>query len=232
MNPIIIDIVLILILAIFVIVNMVRGFFKQIFKLAVGIGAILIAYFFCDNLANLLNEKWGVLTKLSSTIMGWFGNGAEYLETATSESIRTAVSANGLPEFIAEMASESLAGAAGGAVLSVGALISEAFAKTILIVLCFIALHIVSKLLLSIVAFILNKVVELPVVSSINRILGLVLGLIKGILVVSVLICVINVIPSGFFMTLNDAISQSLIGGFMQSHNIFTILVSWIASKF
>ena len=45
------DIVCLSIIAIFGITNMAKGFFKQIFKVVCVLGALVLAYFFCDEAA-------------------------------------------------------------------------------------------------------------------------------------------------------------------------------------
>ena len=233
----IVDLVCLGLILVFVVFGLIRGFFKRVFKIAVTIGALLIAYFFCDNLLNLLESQFGLLTKLTDKIIGLdlFKIPSEVIQGNLSESIIAAVESMGLPEFIAEAAlnsAASLESSIGNSIEGVTLHISTILSRYILIGASFVALLIVSKLILSIIAAILTKIIELPVISSIDKLLGAIMGLIKGFLVVTVLVYLVSVIPGGIFDDLRQLLSTATFGKFLQENNLFELIISAVVAKF
>ena len=221
------------ILAVFVITSLIKGFFKQIFKIAVTIGAFLIAYFFCDNLSNFLENKFQLLTKLSDKIVTLFDVPAEALKGNIEETIVSAVESMNLPQFIAEAAVKSLGSLSNtidNSIIGVQTHIAGTLANYILIGASFIGLLIVSRLLLSIVSMILSKLVELPIIKSIDKILGGVMGLFGGFVVLTVLIYLISVIHGDLFNTVRE--SNSFMYEFLHKYNFIEAIISAIVSKF
>ena len=138
-----------------------------------------------------------------------------------------------LPQFIAEAAVKSLGSLSNtidNSIIGVQTHIAGTLANYILIGASFIGLLIVSRLLLSIVSMILSKVVELPIIKSIDKILGGVMGLIGGFVVLTVLIYLISVIPGDLFNTVRE--SNSFMYEFLHKYNFIEAIISAIVSKF
>ncbi len=233
----IVDLVCLALILAFVITGLIRGFFKRVFKIAVTIGALLIAYFFCDNLVNLLEDQFQLLTKLTDKIVGLdlFKIPADVIKGSLSESIKAAVESMGLPQFIAEAAQSSAASletSIGNSIEGITLHISTVLSRYILIGASFVALHIVSKLILSVVAIILTKIIELPIINGVDKLLGAIMGLIKGFLVLTVVIYLISVIPGGIFEDLRQMLSTATFGGFLQEHNLFEAIISAVVARF
>lgn len=238
MEPgLIIDLVCLAIILAFVVVGLIRGFFKRVFKIAVSIGALLIAYFFCDNLVNLLESQFGLLTKFSEKIVSLdlFNVPAEVLKGDLTQSIAAAVESMNLPEFIAEAAKgfvDSLGQNLDNSLENVTTTISTVLSQYALIGASFVVLLLVSKLILSIAAIILTKIVELPVINGVDKLLGAIMGLIKGFLIVTVVIYLISVIPGDLFDDLRYMLSTATLGGFLQENNLLEAIISAIVAKF
>lgn len=231
----IIDIACLVILAAFIITNVIRGFFKRIFKFAVGIGAILIAYFFCDNLVNILESQFQILTKLSAKVVDLFDIPADVIQGNITETIKNAVESLNLPEFIAEAALNSLDSLELGlenSIQDVSLHISTVLTRYLLIGASFLVLYIISRLILALVVLILNKIVELPVISGVDKILGGVIGLIEGFLALTVIVYILSIIPGDAFESIRIMVSESALGGFFQRNNVLEAIVSAIVSKF
>lgn len=75
-----------------------------------------------------------------------------------------------------------------------------------------IILFIVLKIVFSIVISILNKIANLPIISVVNKLGGLILGACNGILVSYMLIVLINWVPLEFFSQIRMDVKDSLLG--------------------
>jgi len=85
-------------------------------------------------------------------------------------------------------------------------------AGRIINVLAIIILFIVFKIICALIIIILNKVAELPIICVANKLGGLVLGAVNGILVVYLLILLINWIPLESLKLVRDGVYSSFLG--------------------
>lgn len=233
-SGVITDIVILLIITLFALICCIRGFSKQLMGLVVTIGSIVIAYVFCDKLLLLLDKNFDLTLKLSEKIYGAFGDKLALQLEPTIENIHDAIISAGLPEFVANYAKSALESAT-GEYATIGNFLAQIVAHHILSAACFFGLWLISKLVLTIVKIILSKlIVNIPLVRSVDRILGLVLGVIKAAALIYLLIYVIDILPKsiGIINTLSSAIEQSVVGVFFKQHNLFAMLVSSIMNSF
>lgn len=86
-------------------------------------------------------------------------------------------------------------------------------------VLAFIILFIVLKLVLYFVVLILNKIANLPILSMVNRIGGLVLGAFEGILIIYIVMIIVNWLP----ITANTSINKKLSNSFLCSTIMYCV---------
>ena len=222
------------ILLIFFIVGLVRGFISQFFGLIGSIAAFILARLWFGVVVRFLNGTFGVADKLAATISSGLGT-AEWLKLSINEeTIRNACTQMSLPEFIADFVVKQAVNA-GGAYANLGEYISAALANLIVSGITYIVLYLVLKLLIFLLKKLLEKLVSLPGLNGINRILGCLLGLLKGLIAVYVLLFFISIIPVGgsenFITSVKTAVEQSKITAFLAEKNLFALLVSWVAAK-
>lgn len=222
------DIVLVALLLIFVIIGFCRGFVKQIFGLLSSIIAFLVAYFLCAPLANMLNSTFGWTDSLANSISGIFTGNEIFTMKLSAQNIQTAITQAGLPQFVADIAVNSLGSVI--ADLSIAEYLSALMAKYIMIAGCYAVLWIVARLLLTVVKHILLKIVSLPVLNSINRILGLFVGLLEGVILVYVVIFIIGIIPNTSFLgVVQTGIAQSAFANFISGSGMGQWIVNLIS---
>lgn len=230
-NTLIVDIAFLVILAIFLIVGLCKGFVKQIFGALSSVIALVAAYFLCAYLVKFLEQQFGLLTKLAEAIGSQIGTTGVAGEPASKEAIEKAVSEFGLPAFIADYAKAQLGTDTS---LKIYQLFGNILGNLVLSAGCFIVLYIVFRLVLVLLCKLLQSVVKAPGLNALDRVLGMLLSLVKGVLVLYVIIFVVDVIPvnEGFIATVKAAISESTVGSFLQNHNLFSMAMTWIAEKF
>ncbi|MBQ7408656.1 MAG: CvpA family protein [Clostridia bacterium] len=223
------DIGCIVIIAIFAIVNLCKGFIKQFFGLITTIGSLIIAAIFCDDLLKLINSQFDLTSKLSNIILSAFGDNQALMLETTVENLQTAITTMGLPQFVNDFCVNLLTENIGTAFTNIGSFLATAAANYMLSAACFAIICAVAKLVLIIVRKILELLVKLPVLHGINKLLGLILGLIKGVLFIYVVIFLIDIAPSTvpYITQLKSAISQSMIASFLQDYNLFSKLITW-----
>ena len=81
------DIVCLVIIAIFAIINGKKGLMGQIFKVACTVGALLLAYFFSEPLTAFVTDTFKLDALLSEKIHGLFDKGGAYLNEVNAENL-------------------------------------------------------------------------------------------------------------------------------------------------
>ncbi|MBP3285060.1 MAG: CvpA family protein [Clostridia bacterium] len=90
--------------------------------------------------------------------------------------------------------------------------IIQMFVGRIINVIAFLLVFIVLKIAFRIVFFLLNQVFQLPILNEVNRLAGILLGGVEGVLIVYILITLINWLPLPSLETTKNALASSFIG--------------------
>lgn len=231
-NGMIADIACLAVVVIFAIINLSKGFFKQIFRVICGIGSLVLAYVFCDELVNFLDVKFSATAFFSSKILTLFGEKASLLQEITVENISIAITEMGLPQFIADFAVQMLSKASIDLYSNIGEYLSSILAHFIVSGIAYIGLFLVLKLVFFIVSKIIEQLVKLPVLRGLDTFLGLLLGVIKSVIFLFIAIYLIDVLPLTFLEPVKIALGDSMIGAYIQNNNLFADVITWVLESF
>jgi uncharacterized membrane protein len=145
------------------------------------------------------------------------------------EQIAQGISELGLPKFIAEAIASgiNIGGAEGD--MTLAEVLAPSIGSIILTVVSFIMLFILLMIILKIIFNLLNNVFDEGILGAVNRLLGGVLGLIKGGVLVSLVMLLLSTI-SGIIPALNNFLVADLdsgigIGKFFYENNPLLVLV-------
>ena len=84
-------------------------------------------------------------------------------------------------------------------------------------VISIIVLFVLLKLLFSIIFSILKKITKLPIINEVNRIGGIVLGLVEGVVITYLLILLVNWLPISAVAPLKEELPNSRLGNIVNS---------------
>lgn len=203
---IILDLAIILIIALCVFIGIKRGAVKEIVSLVGIIVALVLAITISKIGATFIYNRF-VGEAIYNTVY-------EAVEDKVGEDISTTIDA--LPEEIFQIGdaigvdiSEKLESGLKedtNLASSVSEIVSESIAKplviTIIQLVLFIILFVVFKVLIGWLGRILNIVAKLPVIGTANKLVGGIVGLLKGVIIASivcyVVIIILKVQPDGF----------------------------------
>lgn len=87
--------------------------------------------------------------------------------------------------------------------------VTDIFSPTELNIVSFIAVFIIANRIFALIIFILDKIVKVPVINSINKLLGGILGFVQGVLIVTLIITIFTNL--GSFVGADNVISNSYI---------------------
>ena len=216
------DIVIIVFLIIFLIVGIAKGFMKQILGLIGTIVAIVIAFTFCKNLANLVISHSPIKQMLSQWIAGFLGLPDELVDAETAIA---QMQANGMPEFFIT-AVQNYIEQLNQTTVNLSVVVSDTLAQYIIVFVAFILIFIAVKLGTLILKGIAKLLKKVPVVNLFDRIAGAVIGLIKGLLIVYILLYVIDLLQFDFMAIIKQNISESFFANFLKQYNPLIFLLA------
>lgn len=187
--PLVIDGILILIAVSSVFDGRRKGFVKTFLSLVATAVSILIAHEYSAPLAEWANEAFvhnAAVNTFSEAITAQLGNGTQALIEAIPDFIVEAAEAGGInvssivsnigSSIDATQAAEQIYGG-----------IYDIIVHPVLSVIAFLVLYAISNAVLSIGISFINGIFRLPVLKSLNRFLGGIIGAVKGIIVVAIL---------------------------------------------
>ncbi|MBQ3166165.1 MAG: CvpA family protein [Clostridia bacterium] len=211
------DTIVLLIIVGFLIYGLARGFMKQVIGLICIAASFILAYTLSGVLCNAICNGTTIDEGLATSIRGIFStvdvtiNKADTLET---------LSVLNLPEFL-NSAILKYAEKIPFDEFNLAQIISETVTRYVLSGGSFMIILIVSRLLLILVKKLLSFIVDHTPLKVVDRILGAVVGLVKGILIVYLGVFLLSVIPIEGLNGVKELLSTSVIANFFMSYNLF-----------
>lgn len=191
----ILDIVIVALCALTILVSYKRGFFKSVMSLCSGVGALLVAYTFTPKLAIIVKEKFlldkiagGVVDTLASMAKAG-ADGAQNMVYDLSKLLENSQFLTILDQYGADSQhiTELINSANDGshaAVEQVAYAVADPIAGTIANIAVFIGLFLAAILVLRLITWAIGIVFTLPVLRGVDKMLGLVFGVISALLFV------------------------------------------------
>lgn len=229
------DYVILGVLALFLLIGVLKGFVKTLISIAIWGGSIAIIYFFGDMLAGLI-----VNTVIGESIGGLFSgmftgetanmivvSGADGLIMENGMSIADALSGAGIPVFLHSL----LIG-----MMVPGHALAEAvglgMAKYVCIAIVSIGVLIILGIVGAIIWAVVKKGLKKAKLSGINRIIGGILYAGIGILVVSLVMMIIDMMSGLSFMEPVLRIrSEGVISNWFAENNLIRIVIEAVGKK-
>ena len=205
--------IIILCIAIFVFIGYKKGLAGSLFKFASFILAIILSMVLYNPISHLIMNNTELDESIKESIVTTFSSEEESAENEEKESKFKSEIINSVTEEV-EKASED----AKNTVLSqTSGKLAESAVKVVALVVVFI----VSKLILMIISMFLKGIVKLPVLKQFDKIGGVVLGAVEGVVLVYVVLAVISISSMVWSNNkLAEYVEESSIGGMIYENNI------------
>lgn len=207
------DLILIAIVMVFIIIGYVKGLTGSLIKLASFVIAVILALILYKPLSNVVMQKTQIDEKIEEAIIQNFSKtenqNEENMPTTLVESIN-----NKIEKETTETRNEIVEKTAKSTTL------------TIMKVGTAIAIYIVARLILFIVAVLAKGITQLPLIKEADKAGGIAYGLVQGIVMVYVLLGIVSLTSVVWANNpLVEAISQSYIGLILYNNNIILKLI-------
>ena len=221
------DIAIIVILVIFLIIGIAKGFLKQVLGLVGTVLALILAFSFCKQLADVIITNTSLKAAIAPGIAEFLGLPETLVDAETAtETLRQA----NIPEFMIASISEYIA-QLNESTVNLSKIVSEAIAGYIIVFLSFVAIFIGVKLVSLILKGFSKLLTKIQVIKFVDRLLGSVLGLVKGLLVVYTLLYLIDIMTFSFMEVVHEAVNASYIADFLSNYNPFILFLAPILTS-
>ena len=202
---VILDVLIVAVLVVFGLIGLKKGFFKSVISIFSTIVILLISFFGAGPLAKVINKIYDFTSLIANRICsGMADMGVFYTQEIPSglsgkqvvENIPA--STNGfLKKLMSYVLNPLSAGDIEGA--TVAEIVSGAFASIIMLIICAVILFILIKIVIALVSNLFENITRNRVFGATNKLLGLLFGAAKGLLIVvvfTIVLTLLTVIPT------------------------------------
>ncbi len=217
------DGVALLLLIIFAVGGLRKGFVKTFFGVFGTIISLVLAVLLCASVAKFTEDKFGFVTTISNWVRGLLSNifGEELMNTPLEDVHPEDLTSGIIVKILASIDTSAIDGST-----PLRDVLAPVFGFYISAGICAIGLFIIFKIILFIVGEIFRKLHEIPVIGAVDGLLGFIFGLLQGAIIVEIIISLIGIIPIGAVQSLNEEIPGTILTKFLNDINIYSIVVS------
>lgn len=221
-----VDAVVVIVMFMFAVSSAKKGFVECFFGFISTILAVVAAFAFMKGVLSWTDGLFGLQDVIENAVVGGLGKVAGFDIDVSAAGIEAALQDKNLPTFLISAIVDSVGNqeVPVGTTLAmiVGGTIAE-FAATLI---AWLAVFLIAKLLLKLVRNVLNSIVEsLPIVGSLNHLLGFAVGGVKGLLIVCGVVAVLALIPAE---GLTAFFNETVIVRWLYHSNPLHVILGWI----
>lgn len=221
----ILDILAVVVILGVAVVSAKRGFVDCLFGFIATIVAILLAFLLLKPVLTWTGGLFGLQGALEKGCIGALSKIKGFSMDISNQGISEALAGKALPQFLIDAIVSSVGNESIPVGTTVAMLAGDALGGFIVGLIAWFALLFLFKLVLKIVKTLVCSVVEnLPIVSSVNTLLGFVVGILQGVLIISGIIAVISILPLSGGSFFGDCVFI----GWLYNHNPINVIVGWI----
>lgn len=226
----IIDIVVLLLILVFTVVGVVQGFTKSFVTAFGGILSLLLAGLLCSSMANFLETEFEVVSKLAEKLggvtKGIFG---EIVDVQVGDANENLLSEAGIALWLIRIIF-SIEGDL-SPTTTINTIICPIFAFYLFAIISFIVLYILFRILFNLLSKVVKDLYAFKLIEATDRLLGLALGVFRGILIAQVGLLLINALPIAFFQQLSASLSNAPFTNFINNINIFNVIIKGLSES-
>lgn len=203
-----------------------KGFVNCFFGFISTILALIAAFSFMKGVLIWTEGLFGLQGVIENTVVDGLGKIAGFDVDVSTAGIESALADKNLPSFLINAVVSSVGNQEVSLGTTLAMVVGDTIAEFMATLVSWFLIFLIVKFLLKLVRGVLNSIVEaLPIVGSLNHLLGFVVGGIKGLLIVCGVIAVIALIPAE---GLNVFLSECTIVRWLYNNNPLHVIFSWI----
>ena len=205
------DIVAAIILLVSVIKGAKKGFIKGIFGLLITVASIAVAFLCADTVAGLTKGVFGLEAGIIEGLKVTFGDLGLNVDFSNQEAVKEALIANNeffaAATFLADIVAKEISAIPDIPAGELSVVLSEIIGGFATNIIVGIVLFVLCRIVLSIVEKVLTSLVEhIKLLDAVNTLLGAVVGLLKGIIIVTLICLLVTSIPQLSSLPLDETL--------------------------
>ena len=221
-----VDALVIVVMVMFAASSAKKGFVECFFGFISTILAVIAAFTFMKGVLIWTEGLFGLQGVIEDAVVGGLGKIEGFGIDVSAAGIEAALADKNLPSFLIDAVVSSVGNQEVPLGTTLAMIVGGTIAEFMATLVSWFVVFLIVKLLLKLVRGILNSIVEaLPIVGSLNHLLGFVVGGIKGLLIVCGVIAVLALIP---IEGLNVFLSECTIVRWLYNSNPLHVIFSWI----
>jgi uncharacterized membrane protein required for colicin V production len=226
-----VDVIAIIFVGVFALIGFIKGFTKTFFSTFGTIIGLLLAVLLSKAVTQTLEDKFSLVTTLSDRLAGGltsiFGDGL--MNTTLRDATNEMLAQKGL-SWLSGMVGSLQADGSIPLDTTLNQIICPTFAYYIGLIISVIGLFIIFKILFFLIGKLVKRLYENRIVATVDRTLGLVFGLIRGIVTFELIVMVISIIPIAFFQDISVAVQTSIFAKFLMDINVYNLIMQSIST--
>lgn len=221
-----VDAVAVVLMATFAVKSAKKGFVECFFGLVSTIVAIVAAFLLMKGVLSWTDGLFGLQGVIENAATNGLSKVAGFDIDVSAAGIEAALADKKLPSFLIDMIVESVGNQEVAVGTTLAMIVGASIAQLTATLLAWFLVFILVKLLLKLVRNVLNSIVEnMPIVGTLNHVLGFAVGTLKGLFIVCGVIAVIALIPAE---GVHNFFNQTLLVGGLYHNNPLHVVLGWI----
>ncbi len=219
----IVDIVALVFLLGFAILGYVRGFAKSFVSLFGTIFSLILALLLCPTVARFIENQFSLVSTISKSLEGTLSKlfGETIMNTTLEQATESSLGDAGVAGWIVSLIIIFKGESGIPTDVTLNQLLCPTIAYYVVILIAIVILFIIFKILFFLLGVLIKKLYVIKLVEVTDRILGLALGIISGVIYLDGIILLISIIPLGFVQDLYSYILSSGFTMFIHNINLF-----------
>lgn len=222
-----VDAIVAVVILVFAIVSARRGFVECFFGFISTIVAILLAFLFMKTFVRVTNGIFGLQGVIENGLVKALSKIKGFDLDISAQGIAETLSGK-LPKFLINVVLENVSNGDVATGTTVAMSVANTLSGFAINLIAWLILFLVIKLLIKLIERFLSSIIsKLPIVGSLNTILGFTVGILQGLLIISGVIAVIALFPSESTATFfNDTILVGLLYNHNPLHAVFGLILN------
>ena len=224
----VVDIVAVVILLVYALRSAAKGFVACLFGLLSTIAAAIVAFTALNSILSVTGGLFGLQGALSRGCTNAFAKINGFSVDISQTGIQDALVGKNIPNFLVKIIVDSIGNTGLPEGTTLAKLVGEALGGLGTKILAFLLTFVLVKLILKILERAISSLIRvIPIVGSLNALLGFVIGVLQGVLLISAVIAILSIIPS---QSLSSTLTNCTVVGFFYKHNLLHILLGWLVA--
>ena len=209
---IVVDLIILAIIVLCIVIGYIRGLTGSLIKILSFVLSVIIAFILFVPVSNLIINNTEIDENIETSIRNAILSGEENGEAA-------------MPETITDYIGQKVDEASDSAKETVVDSTAREVSLTIVKAGTWIALFIVTRILLILLRFITSLIAKLPIIKQFDKLGGFIYGLLEGLIIVYVVLAIISFVSPMMSGDIANAIDNSTIGSMMYNNNLLLKII-------